>query len=171
MLITGLFVYYVKLAASYSVSHTRLLINSSDSHSDLVPYLPSSSKLYNITWTKELVVKPHIHANQYGAVKGSSTCHALVDMLHHWHIGAEICQTSRELLLEYSKVFDLLIIILLLQNLQLMEYLTLYWGGLVHSFETDVRELALFKKYLIGCTWMGLSPRFWARSIPIYVND
>ncbi len=52
------------------------------------------------------VVKPHIHANQYGAVKGSSTCHAVVDMLHHLHIGAENCQTSRELLLDYSKAFD-----------------------------------------------------------------
>ncbi len=51
------------------------------------------------------VVKPHIHANQYGAVKGSST--ALVDMLHHWHIGAENCQTSRVLLLDYCKAFDL----------------------------------------------------------------
>ncbi len=53
------------------------------------------------------VVIPHIHANQYSAVKGSSTCHALVDMLHHWHIGVENCQTSRVLLLDYSKAFDL----------------------------------------------------------------
>ncbi len=54
-----------------------------------------------------LMAKHHIHANQYGAVKGSSTCHALVDMLHHWHIGAENCQTSWVLLLDYSKTFDL----------------------------------------------------------------
>ncbi len=57
-------------------------------------------------WLWDLV-KPHIHANQYGAVKGSSTCHALVDMLHHWHIDAENCQTSRILLLDYSKAFGL----------------------------------------------------------------
>ncbi len=36
-----------------------------------------------------------------------STCHALVDMLLNWHIGAENCQTSRVLLLDYSKVFGL----------------------------------------------------------------
>ncbi len=28
-------------------------------------------------------------------------------MLHHWHIGAKNCQTSRVLLLDYSKAFDL----------------------------------------------------------------
>ncbi len=44
-----------------------------------------------------------IYANQYGAVKGSSTCHALVDMLQHWHIDADNCQTSRVLLLDYFK--------------------------------------------------------------------
>ncbi len=52
------------------------------------------------------VIKPHIHVNQYGAIKGSFTCHTLVDMLHLWHIGAENCQTSRVILLDYSKPFD-----------------------------------------------------------------
>ncbi len=53
------------------------------------------------------IVKPHIKLDQYGAVKGSSTCHAIVDMLHHWYKAAEKFQSSRELLLDCCKAFDI----------------------------------------------------------------
>ncbi len=54
------------------------------------------------------IVKPHFKLDQYTAVRGSSTCHALVDMLHHWYKAAEKFQTSKVLLLDYSKAFDLI---------------------------------------------------------------
>ncbi len=40
-------------------------------------------------------------------LKYSSTIHALVDMLHHWHLHADWMKISRVLLLDYSKAFDL----------------------------------------------------------------
>ncbi len=54
------------------------------------------------------IVKPHIKLDQYAAVRGSSTCHALVDIIHHWYKAAEKFQTSRVLLLDYSKAFNLI---------------------------------------------------------------
>ncbi len=47
------------------------------------------------------IVKPHIKLDQYAAVRGSSTCHALVNMLHHWYKAAEKFQISRVLLPDY----------------------------------------------------------------------
>ncbi len=85
------------------------------------------------------VEKPHIHANQYGAVKGSSTCHALVDMLHNWHICADNCQTSRVLLLDYSKAFDLVDHNIIIANLAAygVPDILLRWVG---SFLGDRRQ-------------------------------
>ncbi len=54
------------------------------------------------------IMKPTIKIDQYAAVRGSSTCHALVDMLHHWCKAAEKFQTSKVLLLNYLKAFDLI---------------------------------------------------------------
>ncbi len=47
--------------------------------------------------------------DQYAEIRRSSTCHALVDMLHHWYKAVEKFQISRVLLhvLDYSKAFDL----------------------------------------------------------------
>ncbi len=53
-------------------------------------------------------MKPHSKLDQYAAVRESSTFHALVDMLYHWYKAAEKFQTSRLLLLNYSKAFDLI---------------------------------------------------------------
>ena len=57
-------------------------------------------------WLWEFV-GPQIGKDQFGCLKGSSTTHALVDMLHHWHLHAERMKISRVLLLDYSKAFDL----------------------------------------------------------------
>jgi hypothetical protein len=35
-------------------------------------------------WISNLVVS-HLHKRQYGGMKGRSTTHALVDILHHWY--------------------------------------------------------------------------------------
>lgn len=44
---------------------------------------------------------------QFGGVKGLSTVHALVDMLHHWHTMVHDGDVVRILFLDYSKAFDL----------------------------------------------------------------
>ncbi len=57
--------------------------------------------------------------DQFGCIKGSSTTHALVDMLHHWHLHAENMKISHALLLDYSKAFDLVDHNILINKLQM----------------------------------------------------
>ena len=44
--------------------------------------------------------------NQYGGLKGSSTTHALIDMVHTWLLAAEEWKASHVVLLDYRKIFD-----------------------------------------------------------------
>ena len=43
---------------------------------------------------------------QYGARKGRSTTHALVDMMHHWHSAIDNRQSVRTVFIDYAKAFD-----------------------------------------------------------------
>ena len=47
-----------------------------------------------------------LDSNQYGGLKGSSTTHALVDMVHTWLLAAEERKASHVVLLDYRKAFD-----------------------------------------------------------------
>ena len=57
-------------------------------------------------WVLESITTK-LDPHQYGALKGLSTTHALLDMLTHWHIAIHTRQSARILLLDYSKAFDL----------------------------------------------------------------
>ena len=49
----------------------------------------------------------HIDRNQFGAVKGSSTTHALVTMIHHWQEAFDSpANLVYMLFLDVSKAFD-----------------------------------------------------------------
>lgn len=56
-------------------------------------------------WILE-VVQPIIDKYQFGGVKKTGTTHALIDILHHWFMGAESGQVIRILFIDYSKAFD-----------------------------------------------------------------
>jgi len=43
---------------------------------------------------------------QYGALKGRSTTHALVDMLHHWSKAIDEGQSVRAVFIDFAKAFD-----------------------------------------------------------------
>jgi len=43
---------------------------------------------------------------QYGALKGRSTTHALVDMLHHWSKAMDEGQSVRAVFIDFTKAFD-----------------------------------------------------------------
>ena len=45
-------------------------------------------------------------SSQYGGLKGLSTTHALVDMVHNWLLAAEERKVSHVVLLDYRKAFD-----------------------------------------------------------------
>ena len=47
-----------------------------------------------------------LDVNQYGGLKGLSTTHALVDMVHTWLLTAEERKASHVVLLDYRKAFD-----------------------------------------------------------------
>ena len=47
-----------------------------------------------------------IDQRQYGALKGKSTTHELVDILHHWHNALENNSTVRIVFIDYAKAFD-----------------------------------------------------------------
>ena len=71
----------------------------------LIPLIPIASKVpehFVCKWVREAVA-PNIHPRQYSAVKGSSTMHALVKMLHLIQCNLDtLGQYVRMLLLDYS---------------------------------------------------------------------
>ena len=51
-------------------------------------------------------VGSQLDSRQFGALKGRSTTHALVDMLQHWHIALDDGHSVRVLFVDYAKAFD-----------------------------------------------------------------
>jgi len=47
-----------------------------------------------------------LDGRQYGALKGRSTTHKLVDILHHWHQALENNCAVRAVFIDYAKAFD-----------------------------------------------------------------
>ena len=47
-----------------------------------------------------------IDKRQFGALRGRSTTHALIDILHHWHEALNNNQSIRVLFIDYAKAFD-----------------------------------------------------------------
>ena len=52
------------------------------------------------------VVGSQLDDHQFGSLKGRSTTHALVDMLHHWNKALDDSQSVRVLFIDYAKAFD-----------------------------------------------------------------
>ena len=44
--------------------------------------------------------------HQYGALKGHSTTHALVDIMHHWHKAVDEGKSVRVVFIDFVKAFD-----------------------------------------------------------------
>ena len=57
------------------------------------------------TWMLEMI-DDKLDNRQYGARKGRSTTHALVDMLHHWHSAIDHRESARAVFIDYAKAFD-----------------------------------------------------------------
>jgi len=51
-------------------------------------------------------VSSRLDDRQYGALKQRSTTHALVDMLHHWHVAVDKGQSVRTVFVDLTKAFD-----------------------------------------------------------------
>ena len=78
--------------------------------SDLRPIslTPTLSKLLESFIGRWIVGKilPSLDQKQFGAIKGRSTTHALIDMLHTWHSAQDQQKLARILFVDFAKAFD-----------------------------------------------------------------
>jgi hypothetical protein len=51
-------------------------------------------------------IRDKLDKRQFGCLKGRSTTHELVDILHHWHQALDKEQSVRTLFIDYAKAFD-----------------------------------------------------------------
>ena len=101
---------------------------------------------------------------QFGGIKGLSTTHALVDMLHHWHSMIHSGESVRILFLDYSKAFDLVDHTLLIDKfhrLGVPEILTRWLSGFLRDrrqrvkLGQDVSEWLTLKGGMPQGSWLG----------------
>ena len=93
-------------------------IKSDLRHVSLVPIASKVLKHIVCKWAREAIA-PDVHPRQHGAVKGSSTTHALVAMLHLIQRNLDTTgRYVRMLLLDYSEDFDLVNHSILLGKMQ-----------------------------------------------------
>ncbi len=93
---------------------------------------------------------PQIGSDQFGGLMGSSTEHALLDMLYHWHIHADRVNISKVLLLDYSMAFDLVDhnIVVKTKRCTSMIFLIFLCIGLALFCLTEGSMCELIKNYL-----------------------
>ena len=70
-------------------------------------------------------IKDKLDPNQYGAIKGLSTIHALIDPLHHLHEIVHHGSAARICFIDYSKAFDLIDHNLLIKKFEKLDLLLL----------------------------------------------
>jgi ribonucleases P/MRP protein subunit RPP40 len=118
-----------------------------------------SSKIYNI---------------QFGGLKGKSTTHELVDLLHHWYEALDKSQHLRVLFADYSKAFDHLDHSKLIDKLVKLEVpgCLINW---LRSFLTQRRERIVVKNAVSD--WLsahgGMPPSSWLGPLVfiLFIND
>ncbi len=71
----------------------------------LTPTLSKILEAFVGRWVLPALSK-HFDRRQYGAIKGRSTTHALIDVVNTWHQAIDKRQSTRTLFIDYSKAFD-----------------------------------------------------------------
>ena len=72
----------------------------------LTPVLAKILESFTCQWVMDAITED-IDPHQYGSIKGSSTVHALVELVHHWQQALDTPgQLLRVLLVDFSKAFD-----------------------------------------------------------------
>ena len=56
-------------------------------------------------WVLDLIDKK-LDRKQFGGLRGKSTTHALIDMIHHWISALDKGKSVRLLFVDYAKAFD-----------------------------------------------------------------
>ena len=114
---------------------------------DLILWHPLSAMFLN--WSSdhkilELVGK-QLDDHQFGALKGRSTTHALVDMLRHWHYALVESPSVHVLFVDYAKAFDHVDHNIVLQKLKSygVPYFIVHW---IISFLSDRQQWVKIKE-------------------------
>ena len=71
----------------------------------LTPTLSKLLESYVGKWIMNRIL-PKLDSNQFGAIRGRSTTHALVDMLHIWHKALDQSQHARVMFVDFPQAFD-----------------------------------------------------------------
>ena len=71
----------------------------------LTPTLSKILESFIGNWTLQQI-REKLDKKQYGCLKGRSTTHELVDILHHWHQALDKHQSVRAVFIDYAKAFD-----------------------------------------------------------------
>ena len=119
----------------------------------LTPILCKELEVYPVQWIWESVADK-VDPKQFGTVKGSSTIHALVELLHHcYHNTDGSKKYARLLLLDYTKAFDLINHHILMNKLELLDLppFLLKW---VAAFLTNRRQQVRIGNH--SSDWMNL---------------
>ena len=78
--------------------------------SDLRPIslTPTVSKILEAIVGRHIFekVQDKLDPKQFGAVRGRSTVHALIDLLHMWHSAIDKSKSVRIVFIDYAKAFD-----------------------------------------------------------------
>ena len=59
-----------------------------------------------IHWRILQTIQDKLDVNQYGALKGRSTTHALVDIVYHWYKAIDEGQSVRAVFIDFANAFD-----------------------------------------------------------------
>ena len=94
-----------------------------------------------------------IDVKQFGALKGKSTTHELVDLLHHWHEALDKHASVRALFVDYAKAFDHIDHIIVIQKLNDLKVsqVLVQW---ISSFLTDRQQRVKISD--VYSNWMTL---------------
>ena len=114
------------VCAIYNVSIRQGVVPAVWKHANVVPIpktqpprvIESDLRPISLTSTLSKVLESFVGCNiletvrdkldkrQYGALKGRSTTHALMDIIHHWHQALDNNETVRAVFIDYAKAFD-----------------------------------------------------------------
>ena len=108
----------------------------------LTPVLAKELEFFVCDWMLQLA-GDQLDSSQFGAIKNSSTVHALVDLVHDWSVATDSSDKMvRALLLDYRKAFDLIdhhILLRKLGQLGLPEFIVSWVGAFLHGRQQRVR--------------------------------
>jgi len=71
----------------------------------LTASLSKALESFVLRWVLDLIDKK-LDGKQFGGLRGKSTTHALIDMIHHWISALDKGKSVRLLFVDYAKAFD-----------------------------------------------------------------